>query len=72
MQTIWLKKWPWFHVPTHDIKFLIWIIAIFFFIPVYGAIFRNGRSVSNDLYHVFVYSMCAAFWWKRITEKRSR
>lgn len=33
------------------------------------AVVRNGHSVSDDLYEMFVYTACTAFWWKLVAEK---
>ncbi len=49
---------------------IVSIFAILFLVPVYMAIIRNGHSVSEDLYHMFVYTTCTAFWWKWVTKKR--
>ena len=47
---------------------IVSVIAILFLVPVYMAIIRNGHSVSDDLYHMFVYTTCAFFWWKWLIE----
>lgn len=65
------KKWGWIFLPVHPIGVLVTLLAILFLVPVYGAIIRNGHSVSDDLYHMFVYTTCTAFWWKWIAEKTS-
>ena len=71
MNTIWFKKWGWAYIPVNSMGFLVTILAIIFLIPVYTAIFRFGHSVSDDLYHVFLYTTCVAFWWKWVAEKTS-
>ncbi len=48
---------------------IVSILAILFLVPVYMAIIRNGHSFSDDLYHMFVYTTCTAFWWKWVTKK---
>jgi len=40
-------------------------------VPVCIAVVRNGHSVSDDLYEIFVYGTCTAFWWKWVAEKTS-
>ncbi|HEY8659324.1 MAG TPA: hypothetical protein VIM07_04105 [Chitinophagaceae bacterium] len=40
-----------------------------FLVPVYMAVVRNGHSVSDDLYQMFVYTTCTAFGWKWVAEK---
>jgi hypothetical protein len=51
--------------------FIVTFLAIAFLVPVYSAIVRNGHSVSEDLYHMFVYTTCTAFWWKWVAQKTS-
>ena len=71
MQQIWFKKFGWTYMPTHVMGVIITLFAIIFLIPIYMAITRNGHSVSDDLYEMFVYATCTAFWWKWIAEKTS-
>lgn len=68
---IWFKKWGLLYLPIHPIGVLVTLFAILFLIPVYAAIVRNGHSLSDDLYHMFVYTTCTAFWWKWIADKTS-
>lgn len=71
MKTIWFKKAGWIYVPVHAIGLLITLAAIIFLVPVYMAIARTGHSVTDDLYQMFIYATCTAFWWKWIAEKTS-
>lgn len=71
MNNSWFKKWGWVYVPVHAMGLLVTIVAIIFLVPVYAAIVRNGHSVSDDLYQLFVYTTCTAFWWKWMAEKTS-
>ena len=71
MKIIWFKRWGWIYVPVHVMGFLITLLTILFLLPVYMAIIRNGHSVSDDLYHMFVYTTCTAFWWKWVAQKTS-
>jgi hypothetical protein len=71
MNSIWFKKWGWSYVPVHAMGLLVTLLAIIFLIPVYSAIIRNGHSVSDNLYNMFVYTTCTAFWWKWVAEKTS-
>ena len=71
MNSIWFKKWGWLYVPINFMGLFVTVLAILFLIPIYAAIVRNGHSVSDDLYHMFVYTTCTAFWWKWIAEKTS-
>lgn len=71
MKTIWFKKWGLIYLPIHPFGVVITLLAILFLIPVFSAIVRNGHSVSDDLYSMFVYTTCTAFWWKWIADKTS-
>lgn len=71
MRSIWFKKPGWFYIPVHAMGLFVTGIAIIFLIPVYMAIMRNGHSVSDNLYQLFVYTTCTAFWWKWIADKTS-
>jgi hypothetical protein len=71
MKQIWFKKFVWIYLPVHPMGILITFLAILFLVPVYIAIVRNGHSVSDDLYQMFVYTTCTAFWWKWVAEKTS-
>ncbi len=71
MRTIWFKRFGWFYLPIHFMGLALTLAAIIFLVPVYMAIMRNGHSVSDDLYNMFVYTTCTAFWWKWIAEKTS-
>ena len=71
MKTIWFKRLGWVYIPVNPAGFIITLLAIIFLVPVYMAIVRNGHSVSDDLYEMFVYTSCTAFWWKWIAEKTS-
>lgn len=72
MNTTWFKKYGWFYLPVHVMGLLVTLAAVVFLVPVYLAITRNGHSVSDDLYQLFVYTSCTAFWWKWIAEKTTR
>ncbi|MGZ3850473.1 MAG: hypothetical protein ACXVKI_15140 [Flavisolibacter sp.] len=71
MKTIWFKKCGWCYVPVHPAGFLVTVMALIFLVPVCRSLIGNGDSVSDDLYHMFVYTSCTAFWWKWIAEKTS-
>jgi hypothetical protein len=71
MKSIWFKKTGWFYLPVHFMGLLVTLGAIIFLAPVYMAIVRNGDSVSDDLYQMFVYTTCTAFWWKWVADKTS-
>ena len=67
----WFKKYGWIYIPVNPAGVIVTLLAIVFLIPIYTAIIRNGHSVSDDLYHMFVYTTCTAFWWKWVAEKTS-
>ena len=69
--TIWFKRSGWLYVPIHAMGLVVTMGAIIFLVPVFAAIVRNGHSVSDDLYKMFVYTTCTCFWWKWIAEKTS-
>jgi hypothetical protein len=71
MKQIWFKKAGWIYLPIHAMGILITLAAIAFIVPVCMAVFRNGHSISDDLYEIFVYTTCTAFWWKWIADKTS-
>ena len=71
MKQIWFKKLGWIYLPSRPMGVVVTFMAIIFLIPVYMAIVRNGHSVSDDLYQMFVYTTCTAFWWKWVAERTS-
>jgi len=71
MKQTWFKKAGWLYLPVHAMGMLVTLAAIVFMVPVCMAVFRNGHSVSDDLYQIFVYASCTLFWWKWIAEKTS-
>ena len=71
MKQIWFKRAGWVYVPVSVMGLMVSLLAIIFLVPVYAAIVRNGHSVSDDLYYMFVYTTCTAFWWKWVAEKTS-
>ena len=69
MKQIWFKKLGWIYLPVTARGVVVTFLAILFLVPVYMAVVRNGHSVSDDLYQMFVYTTCTAFWWKWVAEK---
>ena len=67
----WFKTYGWLYLPIRAEGAIVTFLAVLFLIPVFMAIIRNGHSVSDDLYHMFVYTSCTAFWWKWVAEKTS-
>jgi len=67
----WFKRYGWIYIPIQPEGVIVTILAIVFMIPVCTAVVRNGHSVTDDMYHIFVYASCTAFWWKWIADKTS-
>lgn len=72
MKQLWFKRSGLVYIPIHTMGFMISSLAIVFMIPVCLAVFRNGHSVSDDLYQIFVYGTCTTFWWKWVADKTSK
>ena len=71
MKQIWFKKTGWVYIPVHPMGFAVTILAIIFMVPIVIAINRNAHSVSDELYNIFIYATCTAFWWKWVAGKTS-
>jgi hypothetical protein len=69
MKQVWFKKMGWIYFPTHAMGVVITGLAIAFMVPVIIAADRNAHSVTDELYEIFVYATCTAFWWKWVAEK---
>ena len=71
MKTIWFKETGWTYVPVHVIGYLITMAAILLLVPVYMTVIRQSQSLGQDIFQLFIYTSCTAFWWKWIAEKNS-
>ncbi len=71
MKQLWFKKTTWAYFPIHPMGVLITLAALVFMVPIVMATLRNGHSVSDELYQLFVYGTCTVFWWKWVAEKTS-
>lgn len=71
MKHLWFKKAGLLYIPVHPAGYIITALALIFMIPVIIATDHNAHSVSDELYQVFVYGTCTAFWWKWVAEKTS-
>ncbi|MES2006038.1 MAG: hypothetical protein V4450_16080 [Bacteroidota bacterium] len=67
----WFKQYGLLYLPISVEGWMVTVFAMIFMVPVCFATLRNGHSVSDDLYQLFVYGTCTAFWWKWIAEKTS-
>ncbi len=72
MKLQWFKKSGGLYLPISTGGYIVTLVAVIFMIPVTMAFVRNGHSVSDDLYQLFVYGTCTAFWWKWIAGKKSQ
>ena len=71
MKQVWFKKMGWLYWPTHVMGIVVTLLAIAFMVPVVMAADRSAHSVTDELYEIFVYATCTAFWWKWVAEKTS-
>jgi hypothetical protein len=71
MKQLWFKRTGWLYVPVHPLGFIVTILAIIFMVPIVMAVDRNAHSVTDELYSIFIYATCTAFWWKWIADKTS-
>ena len=69
MEQKWFKKSGLLYFPIHPMGYAVTLSALIFMVPVIMAVIRNGHSVSDDLYQLFVYGTCMVFWWKWIAEE---
>lgn len=71
MKTHWFKQLGPLYIPVHAYGYLVTILAIALVVPVSLAVVRNGQSVTDEIFQLFVYATCVAFWWKWIADKTS-
>jgi len=71
MKQIWFKKVGWVYLPVNFMGGLVTLLAIAFMVPVVLAANRTAHSVTDELYEIFVFATCTAFWWKWVAEKTS-
>ena len=65
MKQQWFKKVGWIYIPTSVIGTIITLFVFIFCITVFTAVDRNSHSVSDTLYGIFPYFVCAftiLFW----------
>ena len=67
----WFKKYSRVYMPIQAEGVVVTFLAVLFMIPVIMTTIRNGDTVSDDFYKIFVYGIYTAFWWKWIVEKTS-
>lgn len=71
MKQIWFKRIGWFYLPVHILGLLVTLVAFVLMVAACIAVFRNGHSVADGLYEIFIYGTCNAFWWKWVADKTS-
>ena len=71
MKQIWFKKAGWVYLPVNFMGVLVTLLAIAFMVPVVLAADRSAHSVTDELYEIFLFATCTAFWWKWVAEKTS-
>lgn len=71
MKQLWFKKLGWIYFPVHFMGVLVTLLAIAFMVPVVISADRSAHSVSDELYEIFLFATCTAFWWKWVAEKTS-
>jgi hypothetical protein len=71
MKQLWFKRTGWVYIPVHPLGFVVTILAIFFMVPIVIAVDRNSHSITDELYQIFIYATCTAFWWKWVADKTS-
>ena len=59
MKKIWFKRCGWFHVPVSVAGVIVTVLAAAFCIQVFMAVDRHSHSVSDTLYGVFPFFVCA-------------
>jgi hypothetical protein len=72
MKQTWFRNVGWIYLPIHFMGMVITLAAIVFLVTVCIAVFKDGNSVGDELYKIFIYSTCTAFWWKWIADKTSK
>jgi hypothetical protein len=59
MKTKWFKRFGWFYVPVSIPGAIICVLAALFCLTVFGAVDGHSHSVSDTLYGVFPFFVCA-------------
>ena len=72
MKQIWFKRTGMFYIPVHPLGYTVTILAIVFMAPIIIAIDKTAHSVTDELYTIFIYATCTAFWWKWVADKTSK
>ena len=65
MKTIWFKKLGWIYIPISAIGYVLYLLTFIFCFTVIAAANRHAHSVSDFLYGIFPFIVCAfllLFW----------
>jgi len=57
----WFVRWGWFYRPVSWAGVLVVLLALAFCVQVFVAVDARSHSVSDTLYGIFPYFVCAAF-----------
>jgi hypothetical protein len=71
MKLLWFKRKGWVYIPIHSFGFIVSLMAIAFMVPVVITVDKTAHSVTDELYTIFIYATCTAFWWKWVADKTS-
>ena len=71
MKQIWFKKTGWVYLPVSAMGVIVTLLVVAFMVPVVIAADKGAHSVTDELYEIFVYATCTAFWGKWVAEKTS-
>ena len=72
MKTPWFKRWGWFFVPVSWPGAVIALTALAFCTQAFIAIDRHSHSVSDTLYGVFPFFVCAFLLFDWIASRNSK
>jgi hypothetical protein len=72
MNERWFKRVGWIYVPIHPLGYTITLLAFLFMVPIVISVDQNVHSITDELYQIFIYATCTAFWWKWVADKTSR
>jgi len=71
MKQLWFKRTGWLYKPIHPLGFIVSFLALLFMVPIVIAVDKTAHSITDELYSLFIYSSCTAFWWKWVADKTS-
>ena len=63
VQTLWFKRWGWFHRPVSLAGFITTLLPVAFCANVFWAVDRHSHSVSDTLYGVYPFFVCTFLLW---------